>query len=167
MSEQSADVSSTEVLDKAQMSPRLAIIMRGLPGSGKSHWVEEFVASQPIEIRSRVFGSGYFSTDNYFYRNGQYQFDARRLSEYHQKNLAGFIQALSEREPLVICDNTNLAKWESIAYETAARSHGYQVRLVLIGSPESPDHQALCAKRNRHGVPLAQIERMANQFEDF
>ncbi|MEC4725732.1 ATP-binding protein [Shewanella sp. D64] len=150
-----------------KLAARLAVIMRGLPGSGKSHWVNEFIASQPVEISSRVLSSGCFSTDNYFYRNGQYQFDARRLSEYHQRNLTGFIQALSEREPIVICDNTNLAQWESIAYEAAARSLGYQVRFVLIGAPENRDHQALCAKRNRHGVPLAQIERMAKQFEEF
>lgn len=145
----------------------LAIIMRGLPGSGKSYWVSEFIASQPEEVRSRALSSGYFSTDNYFYRDGQYQFDARRLSEFHQRNLTGFIQALSECEPLVICDNTNMAKWESLAYEAAARSLGYQVRFVLIGSPENREHQVLCAKRNCHSVPLAQIERMAKQFDEF
>lgn len=36
------------------MTQKLAIIMRGLPGSGKSHWVEQFVANQPLEQALRV-----------------------------------------------------------------------------------------------------------------
>ncbi|MFT5704286.1 MAG: tRNA uridine 5-carbamoylmethylation protein Kti12 [Shewanella sp.] len=160
------DLCPTEA-DNKQSARGLVIIMRGLPGSGKSHWVNEFVASKPVEVRDRILSSACFSTDSYFYRDGQYQFDSRRLSEYHQMNLTGFIQALAECEPIVICDNTNLARWESMAYQAAAKALGYQVRFVLIGSPDNSAHQALCAQRNRHSVPLAQIERMALHFEEF
>ncbi|MBW8183714.1 ATP-binding protein [Shewanella nanhaiensis] len=145
----------------------LAIIMRGLPGSGKSHWVNEFIARQAVEVRDRFFTFGYFSTDSLFYRDGVYQFDVKRLSEYHQRNLTGFIQALSAGEPIVICDNTNLTRWESMAYEAAAKALGFQVRYVLMGDPKDSAHQAVCAKRNSHGVPLAQIIKMANSFEEF
>ncbi|MCG9739227.1 ATP-binding protein [Shewanella insulae] len=137
--------------------------MRGLPGSGKSHWVDGFIAGRRDgeSIRRR----GYFSTDDRFVIAGEYRFDASKLSEYHQHNLTGFIQALSRREPVVICDNTNMARWEFMAYEAAAKAMGYQVRIVLIGDPQDEVHQALCAKRNQHGLELKQIQAMARQFQ--
>ena len=143
----------------------VAIIMRGLPGSGKSYWVEQYLKSLPLESAFAVKQRGYFSTDSLFYINGEYHFNKNKLSQYHQLNLTGFIQALANREPTVICDNTNLARWEYAAYEAAARALGYQVRHVLIGEPTNVQHQQLCAKRNQHGLDFNQIKRMAAVFE--
>ncbi|WP_231926607.1 AAA family ATPase [Shewanella benthica] len=139
--------------------------MRGLPGSGKSRWVDEFIGSQTLEVAMSIRSKGYFSTDSLFYVGDEYRFDTKRLAEFHQRNLSGFIHALSVSQPLVICDNTNMAYWELMAYEAAAKALGYQVRMVLMGEPRDPDHQVVCAKRNNHNVPLAQIQRMAKQFE--
>ena len=146
---------------------KLAIIMRGLPGSGKSYWVEQFINAQQTDIANNIRQLGYFSTDKLFYIDGQYRFNVNRLSEYHQRNLTAFIHALSRGEPVVICDNTNLARWEFIAYEAAAKALGYQVREVLIGDPLDKAHQQLCAQRNQHGVSLPQIQSMAAKFEPF
>ncbi len=148
-------------------SNKLAIIMRGLPGSGKSYWVEQFIASQSDELAQQIKAHGYFSTDKLFIHEGLYQFDVNRLSEYHQRNLTLFIQALSSGQPIVICDNTNMARWEFMAYEAAAKALGYQVREVLIGDPLDKSHQALCAQRNQHNVSLASIKAMARKFEAF
>jgi len=146
---------------------KLAIIMRGLPGSGKSHWVTEFISRQTSGMAGTGECAQCFSTDSQFYQDGAYRFDSKRLSEYHQRNLTGFIHALSVSVSIVICDNTNLARWESMAYDAAAKAMGYRVRYVLIGDPLDEAHQALCAARNGHGVPLAQIKRMARQFDAF
>lgn len=149
------------------MSQKLTIIMRGLPGSGKSHWVEEYIAALPVDVGFRLRRQGIFSTDYFFYQGDEYRFDAKKLSEYHQRNLTAFIQALALEEPIVICDNTNLCHWEYMAYEAAAKALGYPVRIVLVGDPLNPNHQKLCAERNRHQVPLSQIQRMARLFEAF
>jgi predicted kinase len=148
-----------------QGSQKLAIILRGLPGSGKSHWVDTYLKSQGLEIATRVKQYGYFSTDSWFMVNGQYRFDVSKLSQYHQRNLCGFIQALGTREPLVICDNTNVCHWEYAAYQAAAIALGYQVKVVLVGEPKDSQHQRVCAERNRHGVPLGHIQKMAKLFE--
>lgn len=149
------------------MSQKLTIIMRGLPGSGKSHWVEEYIAALPVDVGFRLRRQGIFSTDYFFYQGDEYRFDAKKLSEYHQRNLTAFIQALALEEPIVICDNTNLCHWEYMAYEAAAKALGYPVRIVLVGDPLNLNHQKLCAERNRHQVPLSQIQRMARLFEAF
>ncbi|QYK02912.1 AAA family ATPase [Shewanella psychrotolerans] len=146
---------------------KLAIIMRGLPGSGKSYWVEQFINAQPIDIANGIRQRGYFSTDKLFYIDGKYRFNVNRLSEYHQRNLTAFIHALSRGEPIVICDNTNMARWEFMTYDAAAKALGYQVREVLIGDPLDDAHQQLCAQRNQHGVSLHHIQSMATKFEPF
>ncbi|ARD22714.1 MULTISPECIES: AAA family ATPase [Shewanella] len=148
-----------------QTNIKLAIIMRGLPGSGKSYWVNEFLTKQGIDTALHVKQYGYFSTDKYFEQEGQYLFNPKFLSQYHQANLTAFINALASNEPLVICDNTNVAKWEYMAYEAAAKALGYQVRVVVIGDPKDSQHQALCAQRNTHKVPLNHIKTMARLFE--
>lgn len=146
---------------------KLAIIMRGLPGSGKSFWVEQYISSLPSEQAKLIRQQGYCSTDSYFYVDGHYCFDRYRLNEYHQRNLAAFISAMTTKIPVVICDNTNLARWEYLCYETAAKALGYQVKILLIGQPDNPDHQKLCAKRNSHCLSLTKIRAMAAQFEAF
>ncbi|MGI2261286.1 AAA family ATPase [Shewanella sp. GXUN23E] len=138
--------------------------MRGLPGSGKSYWVDSFIETLEPEVALQVRQQGYFSTDSFFMRGEHYIFDKTRLSEYHQRNLAAFIDALVAKVPVVICDNTNLAQWEYLCYDKAARALGYQIRQVLIGDPADPEHQQICAKRNRHGVPLDKIRAMARQY---
>lgn len=148
-----------------ESSLKLAIILRGLPGSGKSHWVEHFLATQGLACAMRAKQYGYFSTDSLFINKGKYQFDASKLSEFHQLNLASFIRALAQGEPLVICDNTNVCHWEYGAYYEAAKALDYQIKVLVIGDPKDKQHQELCAERNSHKVPLAQIQKMARLFE--
>lgn len=149
------------------MNQKLAIIMRGLPGSGKSYWVEQYIANLPLDMAFRLRQYGLFSTDTFFYQGNEYRFDAKKLPEYHQRNLTAFIQALVSSEPIVICDNTNLCHWEYMAYDAVAKALGYQVRIVLVGEPLNTEHQRLCAERNRHHVSLAHIQRMATAFDAF
>ncbi|MBR9727041.1 AAA family ATPase [Shewanella intestini] len=144
---------------------KLAIIMRGLPGSGKSYWVEQYLHSLGLEQATHIKQYGYFSTDSLFYQAGEYQFDVKKLSQNHQLNLNGFIQALANNESIVICDNTNVCHWEYIAYQSAAKALGYSVKVVLIGEPNNTAHQQLCAKRNKHRVSFSHIKRMGQQFE--
>ena len=144
---------------------RLAIIMRGLPGSGKSYWVRQFIQELPARIAQNVTERGLCSTDSFFYQNNHYCFDIARLPEFHQLNLSRFIEALASGVPVVICDNTNMALWEFAAYQAAAKALNYRVHIQQIGDVGSKTHQRECAKRNKHGVSLNSIQRMASQFQ--
>ncbi|HCV05488.1 ATP-binding protein [Pseudoalteromonas sp. MEBiC 03607] len=138
-------------------------ILRGLPGSGKSYYAQsladELVAGNESEYVV-------CATDDYFYNSeGVYQFDKYKLPEYHNLNLARFINALAEEIPLVIVDNTNIKKWEFIAYAQAATALGYQVKEVIVGEIKDKSLQHLYAKRCEHNVPLRTISKMAYMFE--
>lgn len=144
---------------------RLAIIMRGLPGSGKSHWVELFLQGLPAALALNIAEQGLCSTDSFFYQHNRYCFDIARLPEFHQLNLSRFIEALASGVPVVICDNTNMALWEFATYQAAAKALNYRVHIQQIGDVRSKIHQRECAKRNKHGVSLKSIQRMASQFQ--
>lgn len=156
-----------EVIDPGTIdgNSRLAIIMRGLPGSGKSYWVRQFIQELPARLAQNVTERGLCSTDSFFYQNNRYCFDIARLPEFHQLNLSRFIEALATGVPVVICDNTNMALWEFAAYQVAARALGYRVHIQQIGDVRSNTHQRECAKRNKHCVSLKSIQRMAGLFQ--
>ena len=138
-------------------------ILRGLPGCGKSYYAQSLADEMVAGDQSQYL---ICSTDDYFYNEqGEYQFDKFKLSQYHNLNLARFINALAQEIPLIIVDNTNIKKWEFIAYSQAAVALGYQVKEVIVGEVKDKSMQLLYAKRNSHNIPLKMISKMAYMFE--
>lgn len=129
------------------------IIMRGLPGSGKSTLIESM--SSPVVC----------SADHFFINeDGEYKFNAKLLGLAHESCKAAFSGALHDKAPLVVVDNTNTQLWEYEWYLELASDFGYQVSVVTVGDVKE-ESLAVYAKRNSHGVPLAAIKRMAARFE--
>lgn len=138
-------------------------ILRGLPGSGKTHYAHNLADELVAGDESQYL---ICATDDYFYdQSDEYHFDKFKLPQYHNLNLARFINALSQGLPLVIVDNTNIKKWEFIAYAQASTALGYQVKEVVVGEIKDKSLQHLYARRNTHGVALKTISKMAYMFE--
>lgn len=144
------------------MAQKFAIILRGLPGSGKSRLARQLWQKYAPEYRSEQI---ICSTDDYFQQGSTYKFDASLLPKYHTFNLVRFIEGLEQGYPILICDNTNMCCWEYLAYQSAAIAMGYQVKRFLIGDPLNIEQQKLCAKANLHKVSLQVIQEMAEKFE--
>lgn len=130
--------------------------MVGVPGSGKSTVASEIAA----EARDVGVTTLICSTDDFFMVNGRYQFDPRRLAEYHARNFQKFALALADGTQLVILDNTNIREEHREPYVRLAKAMGYTVRVEVVGefTPEACEQYA---RRNTHGVPLESIKRMA------
>lgn len=143
------------------------IIMRGLPGSGKS-----------TVARSLGKGGAVFSTDDFFMRRGKYLYDPTKISEAHAWNQHRVDEALSRGVSPVVVDNTNVMLAHAQPYLDMARQHGYK---VVFGEPDSwwwkkwfgPDMsqsdkdelvKALLQK-GTHGVPENVLRRMIDQWE--
>ena len=129
-------------------------IMRGVPGSGKSRYVATKCPEAVV-----------CSADSFFMKPNDagelvYQFNPAQLGEAHDSCFAIFRRACVVGRSEIVVDNTNTRLFEMSPYVMLARSYGYALRIVhVVADPEQ------CAKRNVHGVPLAAIKRMADNFE--
>lgn len=143
---------------------KTVIIMRGIPGSGKT--------SRARDISVRVALSGRtcetVSADDFFMvpvgNSLVYRFDPSKLGEAHAQCMARFLDCLLLRRDVVIVDNTHTKLWEFENYRRAAKLAGYECQVIEM-EHVSDDGVKLFAERNTHGVPLEVVERMAQQYE--
>jgi len=133
---------------------KIMYIMRGLPGSGKS-------------TKSNMYGQGgvILSTDDFFMRDGEYQFEETLLPEAHEWNKQRAYEAIRNGVSPIVIDNTNTQKWEVYDYVNAAVDAGYDVKFDEADTPWAKDPAEL-AQRNRHGVPQNKIQEMLDGWED-
>ena len=132
-------------------------IMRGIPGSGKSHYTRKY----PTAVIC--------SADNYFKRpDGFYDFNFRVLKNAHawcrkkvECAMAGDTWGPS---PSIIVDNTNTRHWEYAEYLKLADKYGYDVETIVIGDFDDASVKKY-AERNTHGVPVDKVIEMAQRFE--
>ncbi len=124
------------------------IVLRGVSGSGKSTWASQYANEATI-----------VSTDDQFYVDGRYAFDATKLRAYHGRTFRRFLEALERKDALIIVDNTNIEPWEFSPYVLAGEAFGYEVELrTFLCSLET----ALARKQL---VPVEQMERIYRSFE--
>ena len=130
--------------------------MRGLPGSGKSTFVEETFPSATV-----------CSADNFFLNDdGDYVFVPYKISEAHQDCWGHYIDALFRKEEQIVVDNTNMCSWEYANYVKLATKKGYTVRIICMsaGLHDETSVKTL-AERNSHGVDAETIARMKDRYE--
>lgn len=129
----------------------LLYIMRGLPGSGKS-------------TLAKQIGGMIFSTDDFFMKNGIYQFDRSKIGIAHLWNRRRTKNTLRKKAPKVVVDNTNIRAREIEPYARYGVENNYT---ILLAEPETPhkwDVKKL-AQINSHQVPEEVIQRMKNNYE--
>lgn len=129
------------------------VILRGLPGSGKSTWVKNNLPNAFI-----------CSADHFFENSlGEYNFNPSKLSEAHGQCMWNFIAALTDKLPLVVVDNTNVTKIEIAPYLSVAQAFGYDVEIICIDPKLSLKE---LSERNVHGVPYKSLQSMESRWEN-
>ncbi|XP_034860988.1 NEDD4-binding protein 2 isoform X1 [Mirounga leonina] len=134
------------------------VLLRGLPGSGKSFLARTLQEDNPSGV--------ILSTDDYFYINGQYQFDVKYLGEAHEWNQNRAKEAFEKKVSPIIIDNTNLQAWEMKPYISLSQNHKYK---VLFREPDTwwKFKPKELARRNIHGVSKEKITRMLEHYQRF
>ena len=130
---------------KGRMSKKL-IVLRGLPGSGKSTY-------QRAHFPAAVVASA----DLYFMVGEEYRFNPALLPEAHGACCRTVVGALQAGTSLIIVDNTAISAVEIAPYILLAQAYGYDAEIITLRCDP-----AVAAARNTHGVPVGVIlERMA------
>jgi len=132
-------------------------ILRGLPGSGKSHLARELVG----EGKSGAV----CSADDYFVnRNGKYNYDRRRIGEAHGFCMGKFIDALASQANPIVVDNTHSQVWEYANYVKLGLLHGYEISVSEISCLDEAQVD-IFFDRNVHSVPMESMLAMWRRWE--
>ncbi|NXN84315.1 N4BP2 protein, partial [Bombycilla garrulus] len=142
--------------NKMQLIGQVLVLLRGVPGSGKSYLARNLLEDNP--------GGIILSTDDYFYKHGQYHYDPDCLGEAHDWNRKRAKEAFEMRISPIIIDNTNIQAWEMKPYVTLAQQFKYK---VMFREPDTwwKFKPKELERRNIHGVSKEKIKRMLERFE--
>lgn len=134
-------------------NPRL-VLMRGMPGAGKTTFVTQWLHTLDLAMTVVVSADTFFET-----KGGVYEFDANRLPEVHATCRAAARTALAEKK-LVIVDNTNMRARDVKDYLLMADHHVLAVDL----QPRDKQSAAVCASRSVH-TPRDAALRMYETYD--
>ncbi len=121
------------------------ILLRGLPGSGKST-----VASLFKDYMSA-------SADDLFtLANGEYVFDKSKLSLAHQ-HYKDCVRMYMQNNLNIVVHNTFTQEWEMQEYFNLAKEFDYRVHTLIVENRHNSD--------SIHDVPIKSINAMQGRFE--
>lgn len=144
---------------------RTVIINRAVPGSGKTTITNCIVN----ELKEKNINVAIHSTDEYFMVGNKYMFDIEKLNTYHQKNLLEFKKSINDEIDVIICDNTNIAPWQTEAYTQLAREYQYQILIITLNPRELKKHvesqKVTKEKPDAHGVEEDILKTMMQEYE--
>ena len=117
-------------------------LVRGLPSSGKTTLAHKLCA-------------GVVSADDYFYKTGEYLFDASKLGVAHDHCKRRVEQQMIFGTDVAVANTSTTAK-EMKPYFDLADKYGYTVTTIIVESRHG--------NKNDHNVPNETVERMRNRF---
>ena len=129
---------------------KVLILLRGLPGSGKSSLAKVLSEHGTYPI---------FSIDDFFTDQNtlQYQFDFSRNHLAYKHCEDSVVQAMQIGVEKIIVHNTFTMEWELQPYFKASRLHHYAVFVCTVENRHNG--------KNVHGVSEQQIKKMAEKFK--
>lgn len=142
------------------MSEKIFLLYRGLSGSGKSTSSKK----QLKQAEDKGLVGVICSADDYFVRDGKYEFKGNKLNEAHRECFNKFVDALVEGFDLVILDNTSIRIEEFETYVKVAKLAGYKVQ-IIEKKPKDDAELVSWWKRCVHDVPLDKVRSRWQQWE--
>ena len=127
------------------------ILVRGVSGSGKTTFVEEFIENVSLSI----------ATDDFFVLDGMYTFDPSYLAKYHQRCIDSVESEMESPSTEGYCNivvhNTFTREWEMQPYFNLAEKYGYNVYTIVVENRHKSE--------SIHDVPGNVIKDQRDRFE--
>ncbi|MCG6140353.1 AAA family ATPase [Leptospira mtsangambouensis] len=143
------NLSNSETNHISSETDKTLLALRGIPGSGKSSLAKAI---------SLTNGAPIYSIDSYFEDEaGEYHFDYQKNHLAYKECEAKTKQALEQRIPFVIVDNTFTLDWELEPYIRLAKEFGYRFHVVTVENRHDG--------KNVHQIPEEQIEKMKGKYK--
>ena len=133
--------------DKKIKPPKL-ILIRGLPGSGKSTFAKELMKKDEI--------SNHYEADMFFMKNKKYEFDVTQIGNAHSWCQTKTMEKLLKNETVIV-SNTFTQLWELQPYFNMGTMLDVEVVVYCMKS----------LYPNIHEVPELIIEGMKNKWEAY
>ncbi len=148
---------SLELAIKKAETQKTIIGMRGVPGSGKSTFVEQVIIPMIEEHNQTTTGRQItyqvVSADDYFRTpDNEYNFSPKLLRNAHNMCYRNYLKALQDGIDIVIIDNTNTQLWHITPYTALALIFEYGIMFMKLLI-----HPVVAHKRNIHGVAFNSI----------
>ena len=128
------------------------ILLRGLPGSGKTT-----LAKIILQLRS-TDEPEILSADDFFEdKEGDYNFDPTKLKEAHNYCQFRCSERMRQQKAKIVVANTFTQEWEMDEYFKMAERYNYRVHTVIVENRHGNE--------NVHGVPEDKLQQMKNRFQ--
>ena len=134
------------------------LMVRGIPSSGKTTLAKTIVEL----INNLSFNASLqdnavmFAADDFFEKDGKYEFDASLLGKAHNMCKENTRKALKNGIEFVIVSNTSTTESELEPYIKMAKEHNYNFTSIIVESRHG--------NMNEHNVPPSKIEEMKKRF---
>lgn len=144
------------------MEKQMMIIIRGVPGSGKSTAAQTFKAVLEAIGKRAV---GIFSTDDFWYSGDPavYNWDANKLKTAHSWNQNRVKCAVMNGDHVII-DNTNVDGFAMMPYFDIAAAHDLDVMIHLVDTPIETCIDRQNDRTEDRRVPEDAIRNMHNRL---
>lgn len=157
------DIPTNRILYLVSQGYKVMVLMRGCPGSGKSHQATNILCQCYENTNVNEF---IFSTDKFFINKhtGRYCFNRSKLTIAHQWTYENVQKAVQNEITPVIIDNTNTEAWEMEVYVKLGVNNGYWIEIIEPNSEWAWDKEELF-KKNIHNVPYINIISMLQRYD--
>ena len=161
-----------DVLNQLTGYTNLLLLIRGLPGCGKSTLAKSIAAQyfQSINTNTLTNDTNKMSddliseADKYFIdEEGHYDFDSTLLTAAHQWAYEQIEKGMHENKKLLITSNTFTEAWELYTYIAAVSKHKYSLYVIDLNSTSHTDQ--VLANRTIHGVKEGKIKQMRTRYD--
>ena len=138
---------------------RVVLIMRGIPGSGKTHLVENSVEAKE---QSRFT---YCNSRQLFHKKGVSTLDLSELNIAEAYCRSCFLDAMANLCPFVVVDGVHTKCWEYAVYKCLGQAFGYRCHVLEIRVTE-PDDIRSCHQNCNSELRLEQLLEDVQDWEE-